>query len=143
MSPTIKSIQTKLMRIMEADSKAKKDPCWDTHEMVGTKKKNGKKVPNCVPKKKKKKKTTEAVHNGRKVKLNKPTAGDTKKKKVYVNSGRKNKDGEIVAKKVEFGDPDMKIRKNNPKARKSFRARHNCDEKKDKTTAGYWSCRAW
>lgn len=44
---------------------------------------------------------------------------------------------------VRFGDANMKIRKSNPKARKSFRARHNCDEKKSKLSAGYWSCKAW
>lgn len=50
-------------------------------------------------------------------------------------------DGE--EKLVHFGDPDMPIRKDNKKARKSFRARHSCDEKKSKLTAGYWSCKAW
>ena len=44
---------------------------------------------------------------------------------------------------VRFGDPNMPIRKDNPEARKSFRARHKCDEKKSKLTAGYWSCKAW
>ena len=85
----------------------------------------------------------EAEYQGRKVTLNKPTKGDTKKSKVYVNSGKKTKDGKVKAKKVEFGDPDMKIKKSNPERRKSFRARHKCDQKKDKTTAGYWSCKAW
>lgn len=78
----------------------------------------------------------EAEYQGRKVTLNKPMRGDVKKFKVYV------KDGDKV-KKVNFGDPDMKIKKSNPKRRKSFRARHKCDQKKDKTTAGYWSCRKW
>ena len=85
----------------------------------------------------------EAEYQGRKVTLNKPTKGDTKKSKVYVNSGKKNKDGTIKVKKVEFGDPDMKIKKSIPARKKSFRARHKCDQKKDKTTAGYWSCKAW
>ena len=62
----------------------------------------------------------EAEYRGRKVKLNKPTRGDVKKFKVYV----KNAKGNVV--KVNFGDPNMRIRKSNPKARKSFRARHNC-----------------
>lgn len=44
---------------------------------------------------------------------------------------------------VRFGDANMEIKKDNPKRRKSFRARHNCDEKKDKMSAGYWSCRKW
>ena len=79
----------------------------------------------------------EAEYQGRKVTLNKPMQGDVKKSKVYV----KNEKGNVV--KVNFGDPDMKIRKSNPKARKSFRARHKCHEKKPKTSAGYWSCKAW
>ena len=44
---------------------------------------------------------------------------------------------------VRFGDQHMKIRKNEPDRRKSFRARHSCDEKKSKLSAGYWSCKAW
>lgn len=64
------------------------------------------------------------------------TPGERKKFKVYV------KDGDKV-KIVRFGDPNMTIKKNNPARRKSFRARHNCAEKKDKTTAGYWSCKKW
>ncbi len=85
----------------------------------------------------------EAEYQGRKVKLNKPMRGDVKKFKVYV------KDGDKV-KKVNFGHggtsakrPTMRIRKSNPKARKSFRARHNCDNPGPKTKARYWSCRAW
>lgn len=87
---------------------------------------------------------TEAVYNGRKVTLNKPTRGDKKRYKVYVNSGKKTKDGEIKAKKVEFGSAkgsDLRVRKNDKDARKSFAARHNCDTANDKTTARYWSCR--
>ena len=53
----------------------------------------------------------------------------------------KNDKGNVV--KVNFGDPDMRIRVSNPKARKSFRARHKCSTKKDRTTAGYWSCKKW
>ena len=85
----------------------------------------------------------EAVYQGRTVKLNKPTRGDVKKFKVYVNSGKKDKEGRIVAKKVNFGDPNMKIKKSNPKRRKSFRARHNCDNPGPKTKARYWSCKKW
>lgn len=81
---------------------------------------------------------TEAEYQGRTVQLNKPMQGDVKKFKVYV----KDPDTGNI-KKVNFGDPDMRIRKSNPQARKSFRARHKCDQKKDKTTAGYWSCKAW
>jgi hypothetical protein len=78
----------------------------------------------------------EAEYRGRKVKLGSPfrTPGGPKKFAVYV----KNKKGNVV--KVTFGDPNLKVRNNNPGARKSFRARHNCDQKKDRTTAGYWSC---
>jgi hypothetical protein len=69
--------------------------------------------------------------------------GDVKKFKVYVNSGKKTKDGKIKVKKVNFGDPKMRIKKSNPKRRKSFRARHNCDNPGPKTKARYWSCRKW
>ena len=90
----------------------------------------------------------EAEYQGRKVKLGKPSAGDVKKFKVYV---RDPKTGNV--KKVNFGhggtsakakgEKTMKIRKNNPKARKNFRARHNCDNPGPKTKARYWSCRKW
>ena len=78
----------------------------------------------------------EAKHRGKNVKLNKPfrTPGGPKKFAVYV----KNSSGNVV--KVTFGDPNLRVRNNNPKAAKSFRARHKCDQKKDRTTAGYWSC---
>jgi hypothetical protein len=80
----------------------------------------------------------EAEYQGRKVTLNKPMKGDVKKSKVYVKDP---KTGNV--KKVNFGDPNMKIRKSNPGARKSFRARHNCKNPGPKTKARYWSCRAW
>jgi hypothetical protein len=90
----------------------------------------------------------EAEYRGRKVPLNKPMRGDVKKFKVYVKDP---KTGNI--KKVNFGhggssarragQKTMKIRKSNPKARKSFRARHNCANPGPKTKARYWSCRAW
>lgn len=78
----------------------------------------------------------EAKHRGRNVKLNKPfrTPGGPKKFAVYVKS----KGGNI--KKVTFGDPNLRVRNRNKKAAKSFRARHKCSQKKDRTTAGYWSC---
>ena len=79
----------------------------------------------------------EAEYRGRKVKLNKPTRGDVKKFKVYV----KNAKGNVV--KVNFGDKKMRIKKSNPKRRKSFRARHNCDNPGPKWKARYWSCRKW
>ena len=80
---------------------------------------------------------TEAEYQGRDVKLNKPMAGDVKKFKVYV----KNDKGNVV--KVNFGQKGMKIKKSNPERRKSFRARHNCDNPGPKTKARYWSCRKW
>ena len=80
---------------------------------------------------------TEAEYHGRNVPLGKPMKGDVKKSKVYV----KNAKGNVV--KVNFGDPNMKIKKSNPKRRKSFRARHNCDNPGPRTSARYWSCRAW
>ena len=79
----------------------------------------------------------EAEYQGRKVTLNKPTQGDVKKFKVYV----KNEKGNVV--KVNFGDPNMRIRKSNPAARKSFRARHKCDNPGPKWKARYWSCKKW
>jgi hypothetical protein len=79
----------------------------------------------------------EAEYQGREVPLGKPMAGDVKKSKVYV----KNAKGNVV--KVNFGDPNMTIKKSNPKRRKSFRARHNCANPGPRTSARYWSCRAW
>jgi hypothetical protein len=78
----------------------------------------------------------ESKHRGKNVKLGKPfrTPGGPKKFAVYVKS----KNGGV--KKVTFGDPNLKIRNKNKGAAKSFRARHKCDQKKDRTTAGYWSC---
>jgi hypothetical protein len=82
----------------------------------------------------------EAEYQGRKVTLNKPMSNtDGKSKsKVYVKDP---KTGNV--KKVTFGDPNMRIRKSNPDARRSFRARHKCDTAKDRTTARYWSCKKW
>ena len=78
----------------------------------------------------------EAEYKGRKVNLNSPfrTSGGPKKFAVYVKSPSGN------VKIVRFGDPNLRVRNNNPGARKSFRARHKCDQKKDKTKAGYWAC---
>jgi hypothetical protein len=83
----------------------------------------------------------EATYKGRKVKLNKPfrTPGGTKKSAVYVDP-----DGDGTAQVVRFGDPNMKIKKNIPARKKSFRARHHCDTNPGpKTKARYWSCKAW
>ena len=79
----------------------------------------------------------EAEYHGRKVKLGVPMRGDVKKSKVFV----KNAKGNVV--KVNFGDKNMRIKKSNPKRRKSFRARHNCANPGPRTSAKYWSCRAW
>lgn len=79
----------------------------------------------------------EAEYQGRKVTLNKPMQGDSKKFKVYV----KNEKGNVV--KVNFGAKGMNIKKNNPVRRKAFRARHNCDNPGLKWKARYWSCRKW
>ncbi len=78
----------------------------------------------------------EAEHKGKKVRLGKPfrTPGEGKKFAVYVKtpSGR--------VKKVRFGDPNLKVRNDSPARAKSFRARHKCSEKKDRTKPGYWAC---
>jgi hypothetical protein len=79
----------------------------------------------------------EAEYQGRKVPLGKPMQGDVAKSKVYV----KKPNGKVV--KVNFGDKNMTIKKNNPARRKSFRARHNCENPGPKWKARYWSCRAW
>ena len=90
---------------------------------------------------------TEAEYQGRDVKLNKPMRGDVKKFKVYV----KNPKGNVV--KVNFGhggtsakkagEETMRIKKDNPERRASFRARHNCENPGPRTGARYWSCKAW
>ena len=133
----------------------KRGTCWVGYQQLGMKRKGGKMVPNCVkeiyyeengkgygytfelpP-------IQEAEYQGRKVKLNKIMQGDKKKFKVYV----KNPKGNVV--KVNFGQGGdakggtMRIRKSNPEARKSFRARHNCDNPGPKHKARYWSCRKW
>ena len=133
------------------------DPCWKGYQQIGMKDKDGRQVPNCVPESydvwneekgvgytlEFNEGLVEADYQGRKVKLNKPTAGDSKKFKVYVNTGKKNKDGTIKVKKVEFGQKGVKIKKSNPERRSSFRARHNCDNPGPKTKARYWSCKKW
>jgi hypothetical protein len=146
------------------------EACWEGYKQVGGKMKNGRMVPNCVPISEevdtdydeldvepeeiedfieflKAYKNTlaeancgcvyEAEYQGREVKLGKPMQGDVKKFKVYV----KNPAGNIV--KVNFGQKGMKIRKSNPAARKSFRARMNCDNPGPRHKANYWSCRKW
>jgi hypothetical protein len=129
-------LYNQLMETLEESAKK----CWDGYEKVSgiPRSKQG----SCRPKEE------DAEYKGRKVTLNKPTRGDVKKFKVYVKDP---KTGNV--KKVNFGhggtsakkkgEKTMKIRKSNPKARKSFRARHKCDTAKDKTTARYWSCKKW
>jgi len=80
----------------------------------------------------------EAEYQGRKVQLNKPKRGGSKKFYVYVKDPTTKN-----IRKVSFGDPNMKIKKSNPARRRSFRARHNCDNPGPRTKARYWSCRAW
>ncbi len=130
-------------------------PCWKGYKQYGMKNKNGRRVPNCVrevtiqsPKITKKimefllykrnSSLIEAEYQGRSVTLNKPMKGDVKKFKVYVKDP---KTGNII--KVNFGDKNMEIKRDNPKNKANFRSRHNCDKKKDKTSAGYWSCKMW
>lgn len=133
--------------------------CWEGYKQVGMKDKGGKQVPNCVPinedelyemdfckaclaeymiKKKLANQLDEAEYQGRKVSLGKPMRGDVAKFKVYVKDP---KTGNV--KKVNFGDKKMRIKKSNPKRRKSFRARHNCANPGPRTKARYWSCRKW
>lgn len=92
----------------------------------------------------------EACYDGRKVTLNKKMSNPenpNKKSKVYVAGDGTYQSGpckgQKKAKKVQFGDPNMRIKKSNPKARKSFRARHNCDNPGPKDKARYWSCKSW
>ena len=120
------------------------DECWTGYVQRGMKKKGDKMVPNCVPAGSTSEEVEledteldEAEYQGRKVKLGKPMAGDVKKSKVFV----RNEKGKVV--KVNFGDKNMTIKKNIPARRKSFRARHNCDNPGPRTKARYWSCKAW
>jgi hypothetical protein len=140
------------------------EACWKGYQQYGMKEKNGKQVPNCVPIQETdaycahclaeylkrsvneseyidlvEPGLNEAEYHGRTVKLGKPflTPDGPKKRSVYV----KNDKGNVV--KVNFGDPNMRIKKNIPARRKSFRARHNCDNPGPRTKARYWSCRAW
>jgi hypothetical protein len=140
-----------------------KAPCWKGYEQRGTKMKDGNEVPNCVPVKedvednaednideycpvclaevllgKHPEQLGEAEYRGRKIKLGKIMRGDVKKFKVFVKDPKTGN-----TKKVNFGDPNMKIKKYIPARRKSFRARHNCDNPGPRTKARYWACRTW
>ena len=139
----------------------KRGTCWVGYQQIGMKKKGNRMVPNCVKEiveiywetelgegcgytfEFEKQPMEEAEYQGRKVKLNKIMQGDVKKFKVYV----KNPKGNVV--KVNFGhkgkggEKTMRIKKSNPERRKSFRARHNCDNPGPKHKARYWACRTW
>ena len=149
-----------------------KDPCWKGYKQIGMKEKDGREVPNCVPIEEGEDDDIEeydvenaddikefiefmeayqqelneadcdclleAKYQGRTVPLGKPMRGDSKKFKVYVKNP---KTGKVV--KVNFGAKGMNIKKNNPKRRAAFRARHNCKNPGPRTKARYWSCRAW
>ena len=152
----ISALSAKMESVNEA-----RGTCWVGYQQVGMKKKGGKMVPNCVKEiieiyyeqngeghgytfeHIKDLSLNEAEYQGRKVKLGKIMQGDTKKFKVYV----KNPKGNVV--KVNFGQGGkakggtMRIRKSNAAARKSFRARHNCDNPGPRHKARYWSCRKW
>lgn len=87
--------------------------------------------------------TRAVTRDGKSVTLHSPSRNNSNKKKkfiVYVDSGNKNEDGKIIAKKVEWGDPNLDIKNGDEEARKSFLARHKCDEKSDINTAGWWAC---
>ncbi len=79
--------------------------------------------------------TEAAEYQGRKVQLNNPTRGDVKKYKVYVRNDK----GNVV--KVEFGDPNMSIKRDDPERRNAFRARHAKNIKKGKMSAAYWAAK--
>ena len=82
---------------------------------------------------------TEAEYQGKTVTLNKPFRSNDGKKKFYVYV--KNEKGNVI--KLGFGDPNMEIKRDDPARRKSFRARHNCDNPGPKYKARYWSCKFW
>lgn len=115
--------------------------CWKGYRYAGREKKaDGSYKDKCVKVGESPEEVDEAEYQGRDVTLNKPSSNtDGKSKsKVYVKDP---KTGNV--KKVTFGDPNMRIKKSNPERRKSFRARHNCDNPGPKTKARYWSCKAW
>jgi hypothetical protein len=138
-----------------AESQRLDAKCWKGYKKQGTKMKGDVRVNNCVPLEEtyegdeffeaygelwynEDEQLDEAEYHGHKVPLGKPMQGDVKKFKVYVKDPST---GNI--KKVNFGDPNMRIKKSNPARRKSFRARHNCANPGPRTSARYWSCRKW
>jgi hypothetical protein len=148
----------------DQDMNEMKNPCWKGYEMIGTKEKNGRDVPNCVPKNESIEGVyyedefglventkfnsddllTEAEYQGHKVQLGKIMQGDIKKFKVYV----KNDKGKVVKVNFGFGGKSahgkrMVIKKDNPERRKSFRARMKCDNPGPRWKPRYWACRTW
>jgi hypothetical protein len=120
--------------------------CWDGYKQVGTKMKNGKSVPNCVPVSEEvaeevdwEQVVNEAEYQGKSVKLNDPfrTPDGPKKFGVYTMGPN----GKVVV--VRFGDPNMEIKRDDPERLKSYRARHGCDNPGPKWKANYWSCQMW
>lgn len=83
-----------------------------------------------------------AIYQGKKVKLDSPERGGKKKFIVYRNTGRTDKEGNVIAKKIEWGDPKLDVKNDDPGRAASFWARHGCDkmEKMDPTKAGFWAC---
>jgi hypothetical protein len=90
-------------------------------------------------------------YKGKKVKLNKPSRGDVKKFKVFVDSEKKDSEGRKKAIKVNFGhggssaknkgEKTMRINRQHKSSRENFLKRHNCSTANDKKTARYWSCK--
>jgi hypothetical protein len=106
--------------------------CWTGYKPVPGKKSYS--PGSCV-----KEELDEATFQGKTVPLNKPMAGDVKKSKVYVDP-----DGDGKAKKVNFGDKTLSIKKNQPARKKSYCARSGgIKGTSDKSSANYWSRRAW
>ena len=116
------------------------DPCWDGYQQIGMKDKDGKEVPNCVPLEEEE---LEEGFDKDRLKCNSPRylkKGETgygKKQKV-VKACKKGKE-----KILKFGDANMENKSDNPENKADFRSRHDCKNKKDKFTAGYWSCKDW
>tara|TARA_R100000322_G_scaffold167125_1_gene134550 strand:+ start:422 stop:955 length:534 start_codon:yes stop_codon:yes gene_type:complete len=109
--------------------------CWDGYRYAGTE--NGKDKCVKVGDEEIPAEDAEKVDKDR-MKCNSPRRTSGGSKKFVVKACKDGKE-----KIVRFGDPNMRIKKSNPKRRKSFRARHKCDQKKDKFSAGYWSCKKW
>lgn len=120
------------------EEKQRLDPkCWDGYKKQGTKMKGDTRVNNCVPEEKDE--VEEATYQGKTVPLNKPMAGDVKKSKVYVDP-----DGDGKAQKVNFGDKNMTIKKDQEGRKKSYCARSSgLGNTKDVTAPNYWSRKAW